>query len=122
MWWLALVITMTALAAWAATAASAAVTSRDTQRVIICHALGNGSYIRIDVDDDGSFSGHKPHHRDLIPAPDGACPSNDPGSCKQHDLPCDNIPEVPNHGVALLAALLGVAGFGGIRRWRGRGR
>ena len=42
-----------------------------SDRVTICHALGNGNYISITVDDDGSYNGHlgvdHQDGRDIIP-------------------------------------------------------
>ena len=42
--------------------------------VTICHSKGNGEYVEITVDDDGSYEGHIHHEGDIIPKPEGGCP------------------------------------------------
>lgn len=43
--------------------------------VTICHRKGNGEYVTIVVDDDGTYGGHGGHEGDLLPAPAEGCPT-----------------------------------------------
>jgi hypothetical protein len=45
--------------------------------ITICHATGSASnpYVTITVDDQAALNGHIHHQDDIIPAPDGGCPT-----------------------------------------------
>ncbi|NBO55092.1 MAG: hypothetical protein EBU84_10990, partial [Actinobacteria bacterium] len=60
----------------APTTGSTSSTSTTVERgkITICHATSAGFHVEITVDRNG-LNGHGDHEGDLIPAPDGGCPS-----------------------------------------------